>query len=402
MRLGVLEKVPDRNLWLVNLAILVLATAYGLALSVLAVWLEKLGFRGEMGSMATFFALGIALFAAPASWLIRRLSARVTLILSLAGYAIAVGIFPLFDSYFALAFVRFWDGAFSVGIWVSCETIVLSRAPAQHKAYCTSLYAICMALGYVIGPIMSSLLVGPWGEPAAFYFAGGLALVTSGLVALRLDPDVQSSYDDPDEEAGPASGRPTLANLFWRIKTSSFATFSYGYFQASVVLLLPLFLKNEKGMTEEQVIRIPAFFAAGMLLFSNIAGRLGDRFGHLRLMRWLGVAGTSAILGFVFLDSHYAMQATVFFGGAALASVSPVSLALQGHVSKPYEFRNANMFYNALYASGMLIGPPVSEAIAERVGYVEMLYHLAALWVAFVIFTMIFAKDDPIHRRRLA
>ena len=37
---------------------------------------------------------------------------------------------------------------------------------------------------------------------------------------------------------------------------------------------------KSKGVTKEQTILIPAFFAAGMLLFSNYAGRLGDRRGR--------------------------------------------------------------------------------------------------------------------------
>src|SRR6185295_18734027 len=89
---------------------------------------------------------------------------------------------------------------------------------------------------------------------------------------------------------GPAArGEPRLSNtaLLFQIKTSCFATFAYGYFQASVVLFLPLFLIENKGVRTEQTIAIPAIFALGMLLFSNYAGALGDRRGHLLVMRSL-------------------------------------------------------------------------------------------------------------------
>jgi hypothetical protein len=29
-----------------------------------------------------------------------------------------------------------------------------------------------------------------------------------------------------------------------------------------------------------------------------------------------------------------------------------------------------------------------------------MLYHLAAMWLAFVLFAIVFAADDPAHRAR--
>ena len=48
-----------------------------------------------------------------------------------------------------------------------------------------------------------------------------------------------------------------------------------------------LALIEKKGIEEARTILIPAFFAAGMLLFSNYAGRLGDRRGHLGVMRAL-------------------------------------------------------------------------------------------------------------------
>ncbi len=93
---------------------------------------------------------------------------------------------------------------------------------------------------------------------------------------------------------------------------------------------------KSKGVTKEQTILIPAFFAAGMLLFSNYAGRLGDRRGHLGVMRVLATIGLSMILAFVLLDSYAWMCLAVFVAGASLASISPVSLALQGVISSEY------------------------------------------------------------------
>jgi MFS family permease len=287
-----------------------------------------------------------------------------------------------------------------VGIWVSCETILLSRSDEDNKAFVTSLYAVSMALGYVVGPICAKVIVALLSMPAAFLIAGVLSGLTSLLVLVRLGRDV------PHEAAPRPSGLPAAAPpgssaaILWRIKTSCFATFAYGYFQASVVLFLPLYLIKSKGILPELTFLIPAFFAIGMLAFSNVAGRLGDRRGHLLLMRVLGAIGTMMILGFVFLDRYVAMCVAVLIAGATLASISPVSLALQGVVTAPRDYSRANAIYNVFYASGMLLGPLVSSAIYAALGGAAMLYHLAALWTAFVVFTIVFANDDPAARRR--
>src|SRR6188474_752322 len=113
-----------------------------MAISVLSIFLVARGFsKREIGSLAAWFAAGIVALAIPMGGLIRRFSARATLAASLGGYALCVSAFPFLHSYAAVAGVRFFDGACSVGIWVSSETILLARSRAGYKAFTTSLYA---------------------------------------------------------------------------------------------------------------------------------------------------------------------------------------------------------------------------------------------------------------------
>src|SRR4051812_23982687 len=114
------ERVSDPNIYRIYGTTFVLGVAYGLAISVLAVYLDQKGF-GEIaiGRLAAWFAAGLVSLSLPLGALIRRFSAKVTLTASLFGYALTVSIFPLLDSFWSIAAVRFFDGAFSVGVWVS-------------------------------------------------------------------------------------------------------------------------------------------------------------------------------------------------------------------------------------------------------------------------------------------
>lgn len=402
----------DRNIRLIYATIFLLGIAYGVAIALLALHLDARHFpKKDIGTLAAWFASGIVLFSIPAGGLIRRASPKVVLAVSLLGYAISVTAFPHLTSYRAVAAARFLDGVFSVGIWVSSETVILARAGKEDKAFVTSLYAISMAVGYVLGPLVARGIVAVASMPVAFAVSGFVALVAALLVALRLDgalpgdphgDDVHIGNAAPDgrSSGAPPSGGLSSLELLRRIKTSCFGTFAYGYFQASVVLFLPLFLVEEKHIAREQTIVIPAFFAAGMLLFSNYAGRLGDRLGHLRVMRVLGAVGLTMVAGFVLLPSFTWMAVAVFIAGASLASISPVSLALQGViVTRSSDLSRSNGIYNAFYAAGMLLGPPASSALYEAAGGGAMLLHLAGLWAAFVLFTVIFAGDDPAAAR---
>jgi MFS family permease len=242
----------------------------------------------------------------------------------------------------------------------------------------------------------------------AFVAAGSVAATAGLLSAFGLDPDVvEEPHGVPTREPGALvspSTAPAASSfaVFSRIKTSCFATFAYGYFQASVVPFLPLYLIAHKGITTAQTILIPVYFGVGMLGFSVVAGRLGDRYGHLLLMRALAMIGTLMILGFVFLDQYPAMCAAVLVAGASLASISPVSLALQGVVTPHQDLSRSNAIYNVFYAGGMLLGPLVSGWIFETRGGVPMLYHLVAMWSVFIAFSVFFAGDDPAAQRRRA
>jgi hypothetical protein len=47
----------------------------------------------------------------------------------------------------------------------------------------------------------------------------------------------------------------------------------------------------------------------------------------------------------------------------------------------------------------MVLGPPISSQIFRTQGGGAMLYHLAALWVAFVVFAQVYRRDDPAASR---
>ena len=347
--------------------------------------------KRQIGSLAICFACGIIAMSVPAGALVRRVSARTTLVGSLLVYALAVALFPLQTTWTGAAVVRALDGASSVGVWVACETVLLARADAVNKALVMSLYAMAIAIGYVLGSGLARALVLVTDYAHVFFVASAIAVATCALVVPRLDRDAHAGGGDVSERE---SGSGALA-ILWRIKTSCFATFSYGYFQASVVLFLPLYLVEHKHVAERDTTIMTALFAGGMLVFSPIAARLGDRLGHLRVMAGLASVGVVMILGFVFLSSWPLMCVAIFVAGATLASISPVSLALQGHVTARADYSRANALYNACYAAGMLLGPPISGAIMTSEGGPAMLYHFAAMWSAFVLVAILFATDDP-------
>jgi len=395
------ERIPDRNIWIIYAAILLLGVAYGVSIAVLAIHLKENGIPElAMGGLAAAFALGIVSLSIPSGWIVQRFGAKKTLLVALAGYATCVSAFPFLTTTTTLSIARFFDGAFSVGIWVAAETALLSRSNATNKAFVMSLYAMSLGLGYVFGPLLAMGVVNVAGTSGSFVAAGLLACAAAGVMLARYDSSADRSAKSKaahcEDETGDEGAAPMPAPaVLWKIKTACLATFSYGYFQASVVLYLPLFLIQSKNIPKERTILITAFFALGMLISTTVVSRLGDRLGHLLVMRTLGAIGGVMVASFVLLSSFAMMCGAVFVAGATLAAISPVSLALQGVIVPKRDLGRANAFYNAAYAAGMLLGPPISSLFFTRMGGAEMLIHLAAIWATFVTFTLVFANDDP-------
>lgn len=384
-------KIDDANVWRVYWITLILGVAYGLAIAVLALWLDAHEYaETDIGSLAAFFAAGIVIGSIPSGWIVRKVGGKRVLVTCLAVFAAVVGAYSVVTSYQGIAALRVIDGAVSVGIWVSCETILLARAKKEHKAFVMSLYAIAIGVGYVVGPIVARGVVAFATMGTAFVVSSVLSAIAALLALVALE-DLPSGAAEEHAKGSGASA----ASILVRIRTSCFATFAYGYFQASVVLFMPLFLRDVKHVDEGSTVMIPAFFAAGLLAFSNVAGRFGDRLGHLRVMRVLGTIGGTMVLLFVAIDQFWIMGCAVFVAGATLASISPVSLGLQGNVVAPEDYGRANGIYNAFYAAGMLLGPPISSQIFHLAGGEWMLVHLAALWAAFVGFAHWYRSDDP-------
>ncbi len=388
------QRIPDRNIWVVYATIFVLSIAYGLAIALTPIVLaHRELLDSEIGLLASSFGLGLVAFAIPAGMLIRRLSARTMLAVCILGYALMIGIFPFLPEYWEMALCRFLDGAFSVGAWVSCETLLLLRASEENKAFVTSRYAQATLVGYVVGPIIAFALKDVISAEETFVVAAIIASLSAVIARGQLDPDPpEARGEDALAEGGPP--KRSTGELAWRIKMSALATFMTGFFQSAAVLFLAGYLTREKGVPEDDTRLVVAFAAGGALLMSGRAGKIADAVGHLLVMRVLAIAGVVAMAVMIPMMTFWVIGALLFFGGGALLTVPPIALALQGVIARPVEYTRTNSIFNVFFSSGLLLGPLATGFLRDEGGD-GILYLFAGLWITFVILSLIFRTDDP-------
>lgn len=408
------EIFKDHNIRVAYLLCLTLGVAYGMVLAIVSLYLSKERGYDEptIAGMAAFFSIGIAACAVPMGMLVRKLSARIVLAISLLGYGLAVAVFPFMPGFVGLSGARAFDGAFSVGVWITLETVLLMRTTSLNRGFVTSLYSIVLAVGYVVGSVITYVMTKFVADWIVFVAAGSLAALgaLAGLVLLdRNIQPVEGSEHLAEHVAGTTGAHPVaegsstglgMAALYWRIKTACMPTFMYGYFQASLVLFLPLFLIEERGIGADETKLMVAFFSIGMVICVGFVGHLGDRIGHLKVMRVLVTIGALITASVVFLPSYGLIAAAVFIAGGALAPLWPLGLALQSLIVDPRDYNRSNALLNASYAIGTLGGPIISGLLKRAYGGEVMFLHLAALWMVVLGTTIAFRRDDPSLRAR--
>jgi predicted MFS family arabinose efflux permease len=92
------------------------------------------------------------------------------------------------------------------------------------------------------------------------------------------------------------------------------------------------------------------------------------------------------------------MLAAVFVGGGCLASIPPLSLALQGAIANPDEYERSNSIFNVFFATGLLMGPFLTGRVSETMGRASIIEVFASLWIVMIVLSLIFRKDDPATR----
>ena len=89
------------------------------------------------------------------------------------------------------------------------------------------------------------------------------------------------------------------------------------------------------------------------------------------------------------------LAAVFVVAGGCLSSMPPLSLALQGVIVRPAEYPRSNSIFNLFFALGLVLGPLITGRVFGAWGGNAIIFLFAALWGAFVLFSLVFRTEDP-------
>ena len=285
-----------RLLVFVSLALVVDTSAYAAITPLLPALSEDYGLdKAAAGTLSAAYPAGTLLLSLPAAWLVSRIEAKRTLIVSLAVLAVASLAFALAGSEGTLIAARFLQGAGAAGMWAGGLAWLVGHAPRERRAE---------ALGAAIGAAIAGALAGP--VLGAVADAVGIGVVFGAYVAVPLAM-IAWAARIPGVPAVPGMGlaalRTAVADRTMRRGMWLMMLPALGF--GIINVLVPLRLDD---LGAGAALIALAFLAAVGLeaLMSPFVGRLADRRGRIWPAR-VGLATGGAALALLPLPHSVAL-----------------------------------------------------------------------------------------------
>ena len=333
------------------------------------------------GWLSSVFSVMGILMALPAALLTGRIGPRRACLLSL-GAAIAGGLLGLTARSFPLLLLsRVVEGIGAGIIAVAVPSIIARYFPPEKRGLPTGIWSswqfVAQALCFFFGVSVTDAFgwQGAWW--VGVLFAGGAAVLSALIIRVPAGPGGDAS----PQAAHSVSLRAVAGQR--SVLAICFAMFCFCFTCFGFVTWAPTCWSQRLGFSLEQANWFISIFAILSIPAVLVVGWLIDRVSHRRIAV-LACLGYGLMMLWTFLMPGRAFMVPYllvypFFEGAVSTSLWTV---VPQTPQRPQEAPTAIALFNLSSNCGMLIGPPVAGAVAERFGWGVLAIPLALAMAA--------------------
>ncbi len=392
---------PTQVNWKRNLVVLTvvqfLSTAgFSLVYPFLPLYVRELGIatRGSLEFWAgmVFSAQAVTMMVAAPIWgtVADRRGRKLMLARATIGGALIMAAMGMVQSAEQLVILRALQGAVT-GVIAATNALVAASTPREYIGTALGTSNMARWVGVAGGPIIGGLLGEAFGFRESFWITGvllglaGLAVVF--LVQEEFVPVTRAQREGFWEGYRHIIGTPGMFGLYG-------LTFLRSLGATLITPILALFVLGLNNSVEAGAAALTGV-AIGAAAFTSalsavFLGRVGDRYGHNRVL--IGAAIAAAVLQIpqIFVTSP---QQLIFFqalAGVAMGGLIPATAALMSLWSPQGSQGATYGLENSVQASARTVAPMIAAAIAAGAGYrgvfagTAVIYALVAV-VAIVV-----------------
>lgn len=304
----------------------------------------------------------------------------------------AMALIGVLDSYWWIFFAVALSGV-GVSAFHPEAARLANYAAGERKGRGIGIFSVGGNVGFALGPVIATASVLTFGLPGTLVMAVLGVLMALGLWreqgTFRMLAALPAQHGAENEELRddwPSFGKLTLGIFARAVMFFGLNTF------------LPLYFLHVLGESEAlSSATLTIFFTAGAVA-TLVGGQMGDRYGHLKIIRW-GFLGFVPIL-FIFLQMTSTPLALAMLVPVGLFLFAPYSLMVL--LGQEYLPRQIGFAAGVTLGLGTTIGGiivPLLGMLADRYGIMPAMYVIAAVGVMAAL--VVRWLPDPAARQRI-
>ena len=346
----------------------------------------------QFGRIVSSYTIAAGCAGFIASFVMDRFGRKSAFLTLYAGFLMGTLLCGMAWNYPTLLAARVATGVFGGILGGLALAIVGDAVPESRRGRATGMLMSAFAIASVVGIPVGLKLGTDYGWQTPFLILAGLGLPVL-ILAIRVLPPLRGHI----RHGEPASiGRRTLDMFGHANHIRAFAlTVAMMFGGFSVIPYIPVYLVNNAGIREDQLFWV--FVSGGLLTLvgAPLIGRAADRFGKLRVFRFVASTTVLLLIAMTNLGPVAIGTAAAVFGCLMLSNAGrmvPAMAMITGSVepSKRGGFMSANSAVQHLAAGiaadagGLILSKSADGSILhfERVGWFAAAFTIVSLWLA--------------------
>ena len=323
---------------------------------------------GQVGTVVTLYALGMALGGPLLVYLLRHRPPKASLLIVIGTYAALEVLVPLIHEFWWLALLRVLTGCLSGAAYGIAVSYSARLAPSPEKiGEAVSIVLGGIMIGTVIGLPLSHFLAARWGWQSSFYILG-IAAFAVFLISLLTLPAREAAT----QEAAAQDLRKLRSPKLWSRYLVSLLTIGAAF--AGFSYFTPLLEQNAGFATNTTTLILLAY---GIVSFIGnlIVGKFADqhaigilRIGHTLLFVSLALLGA-------FSNAQPLVLVMVLIVGVAGVPMNPAMVARAAEIGGTGNM--VSTVHTSLITMGVALGSAIGALSISRAGGDPS----AAMWI---------------------